>query len=291
MAEPDTSPRSAADRGGQSWRGATWVGAVLATAVMILLGWRWWNVPQGDADATTAGDPNAPFAVLECSARMLDDRPALAVVFSQPVDRKQKLEDVLRVVELGALTDPKPAPDATGTAVRGSWVVEENPRLLVFPYISVQKRFRIEVLAGLRSQDGAALAAGSSCDVASEALPPSFQFASRGVVLPAGQSGGLPIITTNVPEVDVQFLKVQPAEVTRFLERVAGSARAAPPDAERDESGDTEGYAYGNTKYKGAVGGWQLDELRRSTKSVYLGRFSTTDQPNKRQVSFLPVET
>jgi alpha-2-macroglobulin len=292
MVEPDTSPRPPVDRGGQSWRGATWVGAVLATAVMILLGWRWWNVPQGEAGATTAGDPNAPFAVLECSARMLDDRPALAVVLSQPVDRKQALDDVLRVVELGALADPKPAADATGTVVRGSWVVEENPRLLVFPYISVQKRFRIEVLAGLRSQDGAALAAGSSCDVASEALPPSFQFASRGVVLPAGQSGGLPIITTNVPEVDVQFLKVQPAEVTRFLERVAGSARAAPPEAEHDESGDAGGYGYGsNTRFKGAVGGWQLDELRRSTKSVYLGRFTTTDQPNKRQVSFLPVET
>ena len=203
MAEPDTSSRAGAHREGQSWRGATWVGAVLATAVLILLGWRWWNAPQGEPGTTLTGDPNAPFAVLECSARMLDDRPALAVVLSQPVARKQALEDVLRVMDMGALSDPKPAADATGSAVRGSWVVEENPRLLVFPYISAQRRFRIQVLAGLRSQDGAALAAASSCDVASEAMPPSFQFASRGVVLPAGQSGGLPIITTNVPEVDV----------------------------------------------------------------------------------------
>jgi uncharacterized protein YfaS (alpha-2-macroglobulin family) len=289
------------DAGGQSWRGATWVASIMATAVIILLGWRWWHADSPEAAAAAAGDPNTPFAVLECSARMLDDRPALAVVFTQPVARRQPFEEALRVIDLGALPPPgsaaasRPAEGGNaggGSIVRGQWVVEDNPRILVFPYISAQKRFRIEVLAGLKSQDGPALAAGNTCEVASEAMLPSFQFASRGVVLPAGQSGGLPIITTNVPEVDVQFLKVQPTEVTRFLERVAGGQRVNRAAQEDEEEESERDYGYGGSrKFQGAVGGWQLDELRRSAKSVYLGRFTTTDVPNKRHVSFLPVET
>jgi uncharacterized protein YfaS (alpha-2-macroglobulin family) len=302
MSESDRAGGSAPATGGQSWRGATWVAAILATAVLILLGWRWWHADAPEEPPVATGaDPNAVFAVLGCSARMLDDRPALAVTFTQPVARKQPFDEALRVIDLGALPAPgsaaasRPADSGSSgseTLVRGNWVVEDNPRVLVFPYISAQKRFRIEVLAGLKSQDGPALTAGNTCEVASEAMLPSFQFASRGVVLPAGQSGGLPIITTNVPEVDLQFLKVQPSEVTRFLERVAGGQRVNRPAEDTDEQNENESYGYGdNRKLKGAVGGWQLDELRRSTKSVYMGRFTTTDVPNKRHVSFLPVET
>jgi alpha-2-macroglobulin len=38
------------------------------------------------------------------------------------------------------------------------------------------------------------------------------------------------------------------------------------------------------------VGGWVLDELRAMTDSVYITRFKTDERPNRRNVSFLPVE-
>ena len=48
----------------------------------------------------------------------------------------------------------------------------------------------------------------------------TFTFASNGMVLPAGQNGGLPVVTVNVPEVDVQFLKVRKEQLPRFLDMV-----------------------------------------------------------------------
>ena len=60
-------------------------------------------------------------------------------------------------------------------------------------------------------------------------MPPSFYFASRGVVLPAGQNGGLPVATVNVPEVDVQFLRVEPDRVPELFDSVLGLAAAPRP--------------------------------------------------------------
>ncbi|WP_157271030.1 alpha-2-macroglobulin family protein [Azohydromonas aeria] len=287
--------------------------ALLAVAALVAA-W-WWQQGRPPAEAPTAlSDPDAPFSALDCKPRLLDDRPALAVVFSQPVDRRQNFNDALRVVDLGPAaadgearergaeqpTASAPGAPPAGSApneklLQGAWVVGDNPRLVYFPFIQPQRRFRIEVGAELRSQDGRRLTAGHSCEVASEAMPPSFYFASRGVVLPAGQNGGLPVVTVNVPEVDVQFLRVEPAQLPRFLERVAGVRQGGRGEAGEDSSsGEDEDcrhcYDGNSRRLQGLVGGWELDQLRQSAKSVHLGRYATDDQPNRRHVSFLPVE-
>jgi uncharacterized protein YfaS (alpha-2-macroglobulin family) len=59
-------------------------------------------------------------------------------------------------------------------------------------------------------------------------MPEAFYFASKGVVLPAGQNGGLPVVTVNTPEVDVQFLRVNADALPAFLEQV-GDRPDAPP--------------------------------------------------------------
>ena len=108
----------------------------------------------------------------------------------------------------------------------------------------------------------------------------------------SGLNGGLPVVTVNTPEVDVQFLRIEDAQLPAFLEQVAGRRdRRAGADS---DDGDTEegGYYDGeNRRLKGTVSGWQLDQqLQAAAKSVYLGRFATDERPNRRNVSFLPVE-
>ncbi|NML17675.1 alpha-2-macroglobulin family protein [Azohydromonas caseinilytica] len=280
---------------------------VLLLAALAIGAW-WWHEQRLSAAPAALSDPDAPFTTLDCKPRLLDDRPALAVVFSQPVDARQDFSRALRVVDLGpAKADgearersaEQPA-SAAGSApdeklLQGGWVVGDNPRLVYFPFIQPQRRFRIEVDAGVKAQDGRALADAHRCEVVSEAMPPSFFFASRGVVLPAGQNGGLPVVTVNVPEVDVQFLRVTPEQLPRFLERVAGGRKGArDADAEGNAEGDSEGRGGGyeppGRRLQGLVGGWELDQLRQSARSVYLGRFATDDTPNRRHVSFIPVE-
>lgn len=279
---------------------ARWaVGLAGVAAAVAVAGW-WWQ-QHGSTSSGEAGDPTAAFAVAECEPRLMDDRPALAVVFTQPLDRKQTLNEYLRVVDLGPVdggkeksaerhAEPEAAPQEAGDApdgriVQGHWTVGDNARIAYFPYAQPQRKFRIEVKAGVTSADGAKLDDGKRCELASDAMAPSWYFASRGVVLPAGQNGGLPIVTVNQPEVDVQFLRVEPGALPRFFERVAGGRSGYD-----EETGEYYGYSE-NPALRGHVGGWELDQLRSSTRSVYLGRFKTDDTPDRRHVTFLPVET
>ncbi|VFR43763.1 Alpha-2-macroglobulin [plant metagenome] len=264
----------------------------------------------GSAPGSTIGDPD-PFNAVTCQAREFNDSLALAVTFTQPVDGRRKLDGNLRVIDTGeapsaagradeakqggaqpgtpfALSD---APARSGQPVQGSWTMGENPRVIYFPYVQPERRYEITLGRELAAQGGATLPEGLRCVVDTEAMPPSFYFASRGVVLPAGQNGGLPVTTVNQPEVDVQFLRVAPDKVPEFFSNVLGIGATRPDD---DDGYDEEG---GNWRYssnrtlKGSVDQWDLDRLRNLTTSVYQGRFLTDDKPNRRHVTFLPVET
>ncbi|RIQ19079.1 alpha-2-macroglobulin family protein [Bordetella avium] len=259
------------------------------------------NVPQSAAPQPAGqamlGKPD-PFAALSCQPRQYNDTLALALTFTQPVDRKADLNRYLQVTELGALAPDQDGaqdsggqrqaangrPDAPqGKVVQGGWVVGDNPRVVYFPYVQPLKRYAIAVREGLPGAAGA-LPQDARCDVATQAMPPSFYFASRGVVLPAGQNGGLPVATVNMPEVDVQFLRVEPQRVPEFFDTVLGVGKAS-----HDEDEDDWRYA-DNRSLKGTVSTWDLDRLNTLTTSVYQGRFLTDEKPNRRHVTFLPVE-
>ncbi|WP_438800845.1 alpha-2-macroglobulin family protein [Achromobacter pestifer] len=250
-----------------------------------------------------------PFAALSCQPRQYNDTLALAVTFTQPVDAKADLDSYLQVTDTGSASDKDSESAATngdqpasvrpgdsapkGKILKGNWVVGDNPRMVYFPYVQPQRSYAISVRAGLPGAGaGVKLAEASNCEVNTQAMPPSFYFASRGVVLPAGQNGGLPVATVNVSEVDVQFLRVSPERVPELFDTVLGIGRSTGSGEEEDSSGDEEdNWRYSdNRSLKGSVSNWDLDRLNSLTTSVYQGRFVTDDKPNRRHVTFLPVE-
>lgn len=308
--------------------------AILAVVVAIAAGLGWWagrgGAPSASGKAAAAVQPSPiqsdhatqsrpqppasaqpaaatvgqadPFAVLDCQAREYNDTLALAVTFTQPVDRKAGLDSFLNVVDTGAVKASEDGQDAAaaskasvvaagaaaaqGRPVQGAWVVGDNPRMVYFPYVQPQRSYAVRLRAALPgAQAGATLGADLQCSVQTPAMPPSFYFASRGVVLPAGQNGGLPVTTVNVPEVDVQFLRVAPEHMAEFFDDVLGLGNAG------DDDDDDEWRYSDNRSLKGSVSNWDLDRLHRLTTSVYQGRFLTDDHPNRRHVTFLPVET
>lgn len=273
---------------------------LLGAAVVSAAAW-WWAGRGGAAGGQEVAAPDAPFALADCKPRVLDDRTALAVVFTQPLKDKQSLDELIHVFDLGPVegqdgrkADKAAGPgDDKGQLVQGAWTLGDNPRIAYFPYAPAQHRYRIEIGAGLLSVDGAKLGKAAQCQTSSEAMAPSWYFASRGVVLPAGQNGGLPVVTVNQAEVDVQFLRINDDALPRFMEQVAGTRKKASSDEGEDgEGGEGDEYVYvePSSKLQGRVNGWQLDQLRKSSTSVYLARFRTDDRPNRRNVSFLPVE-
>ena len=145
-----------------------WIGIVASVAAASVLAVGGWWLYQRQHTVTApalAADPGQPFAAIECKPRLFDDQPALAVVFTQPVDGRQKLDDLIRVTDLGSVAPgPKPAAASQpeGKIVQGAWVIGDNPRVAYFPAIQPQRRFKVEVLPNLLSQDGAKLAEGKS---------------------------------------------------------------------------------------------------------------------------------
>ncbi|UXY16845.1 alpha-2-macroglobulin family protein [Chitiniphilus purpureus] len=269
------------------------LGALLVLLVAAAIGGWWWGQRSGAGPANAGLPPALPdseFAVLGCKAGYWDDAPALAISFSRPLLRKQALDQLFQVTDLGVLPEDKAAsaPVQKPKAVSGEWVLDDEARTAYFAS-TAKRRYAISLKPGLRSDDHARIDQGHRCEVALDAMPPAYYFASRGVVLPASQNGGLPVVTVNVPEVDVQFLRVAPQHIPRFLAQVVAPRRADRSGGEQ-EDGEGEGGDGSQLTLSGAVSGWTLQNLKRITQSVYLGRFLTDPRPHRRNVSFLPVE-
>ena len=269
--------------------------AVLALAALAgAAGWWQYARNSGDSRAPSGGlganraeiGSAQAFSFVDCKARLFDGSPAIALSFTQPLARSQDWGKLLQASEGDKPESAKP--------VEARWVLGDNPRMLYLPYVTPQRTYRIALSEALVSVAGPKLATAAKCEVKSEAMPVSFYFASRGVVLPAGQNGGLPVVTVNTPEVDVQFLRIESAALPAFLEQVGGrrerrTTTGAGSGAEEEESYDG-GYNDPSRRLKGTVGGYQLDQLRELSTSVYMGRFATDERKNRRNVSYLPVE-
>ncbi len=229
-------------------------------------------------------------------------------MFTAPLDGRQNFRDRLSVVDLGENQGPggrrSPREKKTanipqagaagagaGTAVNTSWVLGDNPRIAYLPNTIPLHRYRITLKGDLSGSSGETLGQDLSCEVTAEEMPPAFYFASKGTVLPAKQNGGLPIVTINVPEVDVQFLRVEPAQLPRFMERIAGKRVKRAVEAAADDEEDEGYYGYGGARApQGAVNNYELDQLRTLSKSVYLGRFVADARENRRNITHIPVE-
>ena len=179
---------------------------------------------------------------------------------------------------------------ADAKPIEARWVLGDNPRVLYLPYVTPERKYQIKLDANLAAKSGAKLATAQTCEVESEAMPTSFYFASRGVVLPAGQNGGLPVVTVNTPEVDVQFLRVETAALPRFLEQVGGRRERSATAAEAR----TTKAATKTARRPPPQGHRRRLSAGRAARDVRTASTSAASPPtraaNRRNVNFLPVE-
>jgi uncharacterized protein YfaS (alpha-2-macroglobulin family) len=294
-----------------------------AIAFIALIAVFYWYAIKPDP-AAKADESTTKFALADAADRSLDGAPALALTFTLPLDPGKSYDKYIQVFEMpgsGDITrrsdteneeqsddaDEQPAakgkgssvstkPEDTdikeGKVVSGAWVVGENPRLLFFPHIKPQTRYVVRVQPRVPARQGGKLDAESRYSILTAPVSPAYYFASSGMVLPAKQNGGLPVITVNVPEVDIQFLRVKSDRLPQFLDRVIGAAkRKTKEDAGNEEDeGESGNHDWRRSTLRGAVTNYQLDDLRNLTESVYLGRFMTEKKSNRRSVTYISVE-
>lgn len=303
-----------------------WLGGLLAAGLAVA-GGAWYGTRNAANPPVEPDAAGVAFEVVDAAHRELDGSPALALSFSLPLDAKRDVANHVQVVEVPPLPGAaKPTNDsgdneddeysAQGNARRrtsvsrkpedtriedgkpapGAWVVGENPRLLFFPHIKPSARYVVRVLPGLMAKSGVALTgAEQRFSIQTAAVAPAFYFASRGMVLPAGQNGGLPVTTVNVPEVDIQFLRVKPEKLPEFLDeviaRAPGKAASTAPKGDEDNEDESSGeWRDPGRRLQGAVSSWTLDQIHPRTDSVFAGRFFTEPKADRRSVTFIPVE-
>ncbi len=293
------------------------IAVLLVALVAGALYWFFGAGGPGGNELASPDDKNTAFQLVEAADRSFDGSPALALTFSLPLDARQSYDKYVRVFEMPTPLDarssseddeeyghgnasksqtvvstkPEDTDPKEGKPVEGAWVVGDNPRLLYFPHIKPQTRYVIHVQVGLPAKNGSKLPSEMRYSVLAAPVSPAYYFASNGMVLPARQNGGLPVVTVNVPEVDIQFLRVKPDQLPRFLDRVISGKMKKPADADAEEGEEeSDHYDWRKTNLRGAVDVYRVDDFRRLTDSVYLGRFLTEQKPNRRSVTHIPVE-
>ena len=189
--------------------------------------------------------------VVDISERTLDAVPALAITFSQAIDPKLDFNSFVTVTE-------------GGKSVDGSWVLAGEARRLYFSNIKPQTEYHVQVRSGVKSASGLQALKSADVTIKTRDVEPAFDFATQGSILPTKLTSGLPIRVVNVPEVDVEFLRVQPDKLPQLLKSISLGERLSQ---------------------------WQLDEIHNVTESVHSSRYVTDAKPNARTSAVIPVES
>ncbi len=197
---------------------------------------------------------NFSVEVIKISEQTFDDKPTLAILFSTPLDPKIRYDNFIETYHVKKGLHNK---------LNGSWVLSDNRRVLYFPHIKAQTHYYIKVLQGLPASNGKKSKLNTAKTIKTKKVTAIASFASRGNILPARLNGGLPIVTVNTPEVDIQFLRVKPNNTSKFLSQFSSSKN---------------------------FNEWQLDQMKNVADSVYQNRFVTRAQKNKRTITHIPVK-
>ncbi|MBB3812172.1 hypothetical protein FHY13_000478 [Xanthomonas arboricola] len=197
------------------------------------------------------------FALARAYPDQTSDGLSLALEFSRPLVGTQDFDALVRFEEKVGTGD-------------SSWTLSDDGKTLRYPYVEAAKDYTVLVDANLLAADGSRLSKPLKQKVYTGALKPVAGFASQGSVLPARESRGLPVVSVNVPEVDVEFLRVREKSLPAFFQQFQRGGRR---------------------------GSWELESeyndkqpLSKLADPVYVNRFILGGKQNERVLTYLPTQ-
>ncbi|AGG87358.1 alpha-2-macroglobulin family protein [Rhodanobacter denitrificans] len=226
------------------------------------------GAPAGSASAPAPA--RTEFALVSASSQASDSRTALTLRFNATLASAQAFDTLI------AVTGPN------GEAVSGSWSLDNDGKTLSFPFVQANTRYAVQLKAGLLAADGRTLGHEVKHDVYSGNLPAAVGFASHGSVLPARGTRGLPLVSMNVHDADVEFFRVRDDALSDLF-------CSYPRNGHRDSYELDHDVAYYNSCGEG-------DERRsrvpitQLADSVYANHYTLGGEPNERTVTYLPVQ-
>ena len=241
------------------WMRAFFIGLIAAAALAGCKRNESGQLPEASGEPIKAQAAKVDgFALVGAYPDQHDGDLAIALEFSRPLVSSQDF-DALLVVK-----------DANGATVKGSWVLDDKGLVLRFPSVEAAKDYEVTLKAGLSAADGTRLGKDDTRKVHTGELDPAVGFASQGSVLPARESRGLPVVSINVPEVDVEFLRVTEKQLPKFFAEYQRGGRRGSWDLDSE---------YGDST-----------PLGKLAEPVYLNRFVLGGKPNERVLTYLPIQ-
>lgn len=249
-----------------SWYGkGTLVGTVSAAfllAVMLLLPGckrdETGQLPAPSGEAIQAEREQIKgFALVRAYPDQGRDSLAIALEFSRPLVGTQDFDKLLTFAEK--------------VGDKSSWSLDEGGKILRFPFVEPDREYTLRISGELAAADGSKLGRDIEKKVYTGELEPAVGFASQGSVLPAKESRGLPVVSVNVAEVDVEFLRVREKSLPQFFAQYQRAGRK---------------------------GSWELDNeydedrkpLSQLADPVYVNRFVLGGERNERALTYLPLQ-
>ncbi|WP_339486748.1 alpha-2-macroglobulin family protein [Pseudomonas sp. EL_65y_Pfl2_R95] len=206
--------------------------------------------PAIDREALAKRYADRELTVVDASEVQLDGASALSVSFSVPLDPEQNFAQRLHLV------------DTKTGKVDGAWELADNLMELRLRHLEPQRKLVLTVDAGVRGLNGASLGAESITRLETRDLQASVGFASRGSLLPTRLAEGLPVIALNVDKVNVEFFRIKPESLPKFLSRWGRNTN---------------------------LDSWDAQSLMPMADLVYGGRFDLNPARNTRESLLLPI--
>jgi uncharacterized protein YfaS (alpha-2-macroglobulin family) len=193
---------------------------------------------------------NRALSVVDASEITLDGASAISLTFSVPLDPEQNFADLVQIT------------DEDKGVVDGAWELTANLMELRLRHVEPNRKLIITVTDNLEAITHQSLKKEEQFRITTRDLQPSVGFASKGSLLPATLSAGLPVVALNVDQVDVDFFRVKDDKVASFANRWGSNSSL----------------------------NWNTRELMPMADLVYGTRFDLKTEKNTRQTILLPLD-
>jgi len=190
-----------------------------------------------------------PLKILDVSERNKEGRNSVAVTLSVPLDPSENHQKYFNISS------------AKQGAVDGAWVISKSGKTVWFPYVEPNTTYDITVYQGLKAANAQELAKTKNIQIKTNNLEPSINFNTTGVFLTQGLGNGLPVVSVNVKNVDINFYKVREKHHQQFLNEMS------------------------NRNYY-----WDIDGIAQFGDLVYSGRYELDVPKNTRVTRSIDIE-
>lgn len=209
------------------------------------------KTPVIDPALLAARYQDQPLQVVDASEVEQEGASVISLTFSVPLQAEQNFAQMVHIV------------DSKSGKLDGAWELSADLLELRMRHIPPKRSLIVSVDAGLTAITQAQLGKDYSTKIETRDLQPSVGFASRGSLLPAEFSQGLPVLALNVEHVDVEFFRIKNSALPEFLTQWG-----------RNSSLET----------------WQARELLPLADLVHSARFELSPALNTRETLQLPIK-